>query len=313
MQLLLTNKKRTNLDPDIIYPPTRKVFLFTNARNERHLPEWAFHHLLIGFNHVFIFDHLSQPPIKPFDRNVTIIRCNKANPVKLYLMNVALQIAIKEKADWFIYLDADEFIILNKFQGIKQMLNQYHYAHSLSLNWLMFGSNNHIQEPPGLILENYTRSDLVLNQHVKTFVRPREAKNNPDNPHYYLMKNQNRIFNLDNQIITSPFYSNPTTKAFSQVPAYIAHYVYQSEDTYINRKIKTSRDDNAEIRGFDPNLHQHHNEVENLYPKNKYAKRLSELIYPSKISSFNDNEDSFNIEPCVSVEDNTEQKEQIVF
>jgi hypothetical protein len=302
----------TPIYKEVVYPPTQKVFLFANARNEKKLKEWAFHHLLIGFNHVFIFDHLSEEPVQPFDKSVTIIRCNKENPVKFYLMDVALEIARKHNVDWFIYLDADEFIILNQFQGIKQMLNHYHYAHSLSLNWLMFGTSQYIQEPPGLILENYTRSDLVLNQHVKTFVRPREAIHS-QSPHNYLMKNQNKVFNLDHKIVTGNLAFNPTTKEFSQAPAYIAHYLYQSEETYINRKIKTSRDDNAEMRGFDPNIHQYHNEVVNLDPKNKYAKRLSELIYPSNIPSFNNNEDSFNIEPVISVEDNTEQKEEGIF
>ena len=34
-------------------------------------------------------------------------------------MNEALKIAKMYKADWFIYLDADEFIILNDFKGVK--------------------------------------------------------------------------------------------------------------------------------------------------------------------------------------------------
>ena len=276
MQFLLSNKKRVNAD--IVYPPTKKVVLFTNARNEKHLQEWSFHHLLIGFDHVFIFDHLSYPPIKPFDKSVTIIRCNKPNPVKLYLMNVALQIATKEKADWFIYLDADEFLILNSFQGVKQMLNHYHYAHSLSINWLMFGTNRHIKEPDGLILENYTKSDRILNPHVKTFVRPRTAFHS-QNPHYYRMKNPEKIVNMNHQImnIHNPA-MNPTTSEYSQVPAYIAHYIYQSEETYINRKIRLPADDTGIIRTTDPNIHQYHNEIDNLYPKKKYAEKLRSIL-----------------------------------
>jgi len=268
-------KKPKKIDvPVLLYPPTKKVFLFTNARNEKHIKEWAFHHLFIGFDHVFIFDHQSQPPIVPFERNVTIIRCNMPNPVKMYLMNEALKIAKTYKADWFIYLDADEFIILNDFKGVKEMLQKYHHAHSLALNWLMFGTNDHIQEPKGLIFDNYTKSEKKLDQHVKTFVRPNEVIRTA-NPHYYSMKNSNKLFNLNNQLMNPRTLSfNPIHCEYSQVSAYIAHYIYQSEETYINRKIKLPRDDMAVIRSIDKDIHTRYNDIENNDPKNKYSERL---------------------------------------
>jgi hypothetical protein len=233
------HKKPKKIDvPILIYPPTKRVFLFTNARNEKHIQEWAFHHLLIGFDHVFIFDHKSQPPILPFDRNVTVIRCDIPNPVKIYLMNEAFKIAKIYKADWFIYLDADEFIILNDFKGVKEMLQKYHYAHSLSLNWLMFGTNHHVQEPKGLIFDNYTKSENKLDQHVKTFVRPNEVLRSV-NPHHYSMKKSNKLVNLNNKLMKPDTLAfNPTNSTYLEVPAYIAHYIYQSQETYINRKIK---------------------------------------------------------------------------
>lgn len=267
-------KRRSHQNPNIIYPPTKKVFLFTNARNEKHIKEWAFHHLLIGFDRVFIFDHKSQPPIIPFDRNVQIIRCDKPNPVKIYLMNEALKIAHMCKADWFIYLDADEFIVLNHFIGVKQMLNHYHHAHSLSLNWLMFGTNFHEKEPRGLILENYTKCENKLNPHVKTFVRP-NAVIQSINPHYYSMKNPIKLFNLKNQLMNvNSLAMNPTNSQYSEVPAYIAHYIYQSKETYINRKIRLPTDDTGVIRSVDENIHQQYNDVENNDVKNKYAEKL---------------------------------------
>ena len=313
------HKKPKKIDvPILLYPPTKKVFLFTNARNEKHIKEWAFHHLLIGFDHVFIFDHQSLPPIVPFDRNVTIIRCNMQNPVKMYLMNEALKIAKMYKADWFIYLDADEFIILNdftplniyngtlksvpqnmegqlltinelkgnppqedypisnlhRFKGIKEMLQKYHHAHSLSLNWLMFGTNHHIREPPGLIFDNYTKSEKKLHHHVKTFVRPNEVIRSV-NPHYYLMKNSNKLFNLNNQLMNPHTLAfNPINSEYSEVPAYIAHYIYQSQETYINRKIKLPTDDTGIIRSLDKDIHNRYNDIENNDPKNKYSERL---------------------------------------
>jgi hypothetical protein len=91
------------------------VVLFTNARDEKNIKEWAVHHLLLGFDYVFIFDHKSKKPIKNmfygFDRRIVVERCEMNNAPKMPLMNIALKKAKSMRASWFIYLDADEFIV----------------------------------------------------------------------------------------------------------------------------------------------------------------------------------------------------------
>ena len=103
----------------------KKVCLFTNARDEKHIREWAAHHLLIGFDKIIIFDHKSKIPLSKvfenFDKRVKIINVSHLNNgIKMILMNKASIIANYLKMDWMIYLDADEFIILNKYKDIKQ-------------------------------------------------------------------------------------------------------------------------------------------------------------------------------------------------
>ena len=55
----------------------KKVCLFTNARDEKHIKEWAAHHLLIGFDKIIIFDHKSIIPLSKvfcnFDKRIKII------------------------------------------------------------------------------------------------------------------------------------------------------------------------------------------------------------------------------------------------
>ena len=36
-----------------------KTILFTNARDEHHILEWVIHHLHLGFDSIYIIDHLS--------------------------------------------------------------------------------------------------------------------------------------------------------------------------------------------------------------------------------------------------------------
>ena len=55
------------------------IVLFTNARDEKNIKEWAIHHLLLGFDYICIFDHKSKIPIKNIffghDRRIKIERC----------------------------------------------------------------------------------------------------------------------------------------------------------------------------------------------------------------------------------------------
>jgi predicted GNAT family N-acyltransferase len=266
------------------YKSVKNVALFCNARDEKHIREWAAHHLLIGFNRIIIFDHNSVVPLSTvfqnFDKRVAIIRYDKSqNNVKIQLMNNALHIAKQMKVDWFIYLDADEYIILNNnLRGIKDLLNRYSFADSLALNWLMFGSNNLKTDPDDLILESYTKSELILDKQVKSFVRPFQATHS-NNPHFYHIKNKSKIYAL-NTILVNDYSFNTKTVEYSKAPAFIAHYVYQSEETYINRKINLPRDDNGGNREKidTDHLHTLHNSIENTFPKLKYAKNVRRFL-----------------------------------
>ncbi len=272
-----------------IYKPkidrtAKKVGLFCNARDEKNIKEWAAHHLLIGFDIIVIFDHKSLKPLSDvfsnFDKRVSIIKTELPDGnIKTKLMNDAINISKKIDLDWFIYLDADEFLILNnKFKGVKHFLDTYSYADSIGVNWLMFGTNHLINEPSGLILENYTKSSKTLDQHVKSFVRPGEVIHS-DNPHYYKIKNPYKMLSLTFNIMTNPQCFNKllTNMPYYRSPAYIGHYVYQSEETYIERKINSIGDNGIRRANLGKEIHKHYNDVENLQPQ-KYIKQIKEFL-----------------------------------
>jgi hypothetical protein len=280
-------KKQVIITNSPINVLANKVALFTNARNEKHIKEWATHHLLIGFDNIIIFDHKSTIPLKKvfhkFDKRVkTIDVSNLENPIKMLLMNQAIGIAKQLNVDWFIYLDADEFIVLhNKFRGVKHLLNTYNHADLLAINWLMFGSNNLKKEPSGLIIENYTKSELYLTDLVKCFVRPNRAVN-ATNPHFYHVSTNNRCFSINGKLLNQIVPNIENKIEYYNSPAYIAHYVYQSEESFINRKVLLPRDDNAEFR-FDNKedvsyIHDSYNDVDNLQVKNKYAFNVNKFL-----------------------------------
>ena len=170
-----------------------------------------------------------------------------------------------------------DFEFLNKqFTGVKHFLNKYNYGDSIGVNWLMFGSNNLVQEPSGLILENYTRSSEMLDQHVKSFVRPNEVKYS-DNPHYYHVRNPSKMMGIQFNIIKSPQCFNKINVPFYNAPAYIAHYVYQSEESYKKRKIDLIGDNGITRPDMKKEIHQFYNDGLNLQPQ-KYIIQIKEML-----------------------------------
>ncbi len=280
-----------NIKNKIVKPPlhinntpnySRKTILFTNARDEKNMKEWVTHQLLLGFDVIYIFDHKSLTPLshvfRNFSKKVIIERVELDNPVKLPLMRRAVNVAKRLGVDWMLYLDADEFLVLNNYVGVKQLLQNYNFAHSLGINWLMFGSNHHKKDPPGLLIENYTKSVPTIDQHVKTFVRPKYVRS-VTNPHYYKMVFLNRSFSINmKNMPNTPFNVWPID--YKNAPAFIAHYVHQSEESYINRKIKLPMDSHTSnsFRMFDQHMHRLYNDVDNFLVRDKYAGKIKHLL-----------------------------------
>jgi len=263
-----------------------KIGLFMNARDENNLKEWVAHHLLLGFDKIIIFDHKSIVPIKslflPSQNKVEIIECTLDKKIKVLLMNEATKIATEKGIDWFIYLDADEFIILNRKNKIHPFIDLYKDFDSIGINWVMFGSNNHETPPSGLLIDNFTKIDKInLDKHVKSFVKTSQI-NTCVNPHFYLMKNTDKMIGIDYKPIVDPYCFHECSLNIHNAPVYIAHYAIQSKETYIKRKINRESDDSGKFRN---NLnekivkvHGFFNNCENLIPKQKYSNNINEFL-----------------------------------
>ena len=257
-----------------------KIMLFTNARDESNINEWIAHHFLLGFDTIFIFDHLSEIPIttgSQFGGKLMVHRVNiTANNVKINFMKTASKIASRLNADWMLYLDADEYLLLNNVTNVKKFLHIFKDADAIGINWLMFGSSNHKIQPKGLLTENFIMSDKKLNKHVKTFVRPDRIKTvNPYNPHIYNIINPNRyIAATGNRMHSNVFNNVPII--FTKTVAYIAHYYVQSEEEYNRRKCRPM-DNGTGPRQKDINFNIH-NEVMNNQLQNKYSQNIKVFL-----------------------------------
>lgn len=256
-----------------------KTILFTNARNENNMLEWTLHHLQLGFNHIYIVDHLSDKPLSAVLKkvpNVTVMRNNQNVIEKGDLMRNAVQYAQKNKYDWMLYLDADEFLCLHKYNDAKlypvdAFLSAYNdKADQIGLNWLQFGSNFHEKTPAGTILENYTKSEKALDRHVKSFLRC-SCYVSVCTPHAYQTTDMSRSLstNLSTLDEESPYWFHNDTPV-DDLSAFVAHYIYQSKETFIQRKIKLPRDDAPGVYREMIDVHQFYNDMDNFSVRDKY-------------------------------------------
>jgi hypothetical protein len=280
------------------------IILFTNARDEKNMKEWVAHHLLLGFDLIYIFDHKSKIPLdgqflnfNKITQKVIVQRCELDGPIKDILISKAANISQQLNADWMLYIDADEFLVINddNVKSVQQILQYYNYADSVSCNWLVFGTNFHEKQPEGLIFDNFIRSDEFLNDHLKTFFRPnqfltpnahRSDIKNPDKAFHFNGTQLNKVFPV---YLENKHYINPIP--YEKAKIFIAHYITQSEEFYISRKLKLPRDDwntfrepgiilntQKQIINESHTIHEEFNDKINTIVRDKYSENIKKFL-----------------------------------
>jgi len=242
-----------------------KVAISTNVRDEDNVLEWVAYHKLIGFDHILVVDHRSIKPVANYLKvpDTTVIRYNgqPVNPKIHLLNNIVLPFMRRHKIDWFIHLDIDEYLNLNSnYESIHELLGSLDPAVNIvAFNWVMFGSNGHNKQPPGLVMENFikcARSHPAVKTLVKTAVVV-----NCTHVHFWSVK-QPRGVDANGRAWRVGF-ANTTTRGIDDL-AYINHYNIQSYQYYLKRKVNRRTDDGARrTRKSRTQIHTLYNSVEN--------------------------------------------------
>jgi hypothetical protein len=95
------------------------------------------------------------------------------------------------ECDWLAFIDGDEFLFPTAAPTIGAALAPFQYSKTSALGayWACFGSSGHVEEPAGLVVENYRRRpayDFADNSHVKSIVRGRQASRVGPNSHLFV-------------------------------------------------------------------------------------------------------------------------------
>jgi hypothetical protein len=148
----------------------------------RWIEEWVAFHYLVGFRKFYFFAHHCVDDTKD-----VLLRLQRIFDVQVFVLSAELerpqlgayQYAYERfgaEVDWLAFIDGDEFLFSTEHHDLRRVLEPYAQQDlsALAVYWLCFGSNGRMQEPAGLITENYTRrapDEFAPNRHVKSIVR----------------------------------------------------------------------------------------------------------------------------------------------
>jgi hypothetical protein len=291
------------------------VAIFTPIRNEKRIIEFIKYYLKIGIKFFYFFDDNDDSSIlandliqNNIDHDKYYIATRTGNHFECLInrmngtykdssVTYSLEILKKKNIDYILIVDADEFLVLNKFKNLNEVIEYYSPFDLLKINWLIFSSKNLKYNKTNSLIKTFNYSYLYLNHHVKSLVKLSsiDEKNLHINPHFVILKkNKNNIIKniLNNDSELGPFEENLTKFKYNEVNLYLAHIYYQDFETFMYRRFKDP--DNRMINsGFNYENHPYY-----IYA-NKNFDLMVDYFYLIKINKNNiNNEEIKNIEIC---------------
>lgn len=160
-------------------------------RNEaRFLKEWIEYHRIVGVEHFYLFNHLSeddwQEVLAPYiDEGIveveewpylfrTHVEWILDVQTKAYGKIASLK---KEESKWIAFIDTDEFIVPVCCDDLREILQEYEEFAGLHINWQIYGTSD-VDEIPedqtmiGTLLRKAEES-YRENRYIKTISQPK--------------------------------------------------------------------------------------------------------------------------------------------
>jgi Glycosyl transferase family 2 len=146
--------------------------------------EWIAFHLMIGFGRIIIYSHKSTDGM-----DEVLTRLGTRYPIIAYRLGEIERPQLeaykhswgqhRDSVDWMAFLDGDEFLFPTQTDNITEALAPFSTMplSALAVYWRIYGSNGHIDDPGGLLMEKFprhSRDDHDENKHIKSIVKGRE-------------------------------------------------------------------------------------------------------------------------------------------
>ncbi|MEO8298576.1 MAG: glycosyltransferase family 2 protein [Burkholderiales bacterium] len=146
--------------------------------------EWLAFHMLMGFERFYLYAHKTRDGMTE-----TLLRLARHYPIQVHALEDDQQPQLRAyqhahtaygaEVDWMAYLDGDEFLQAPNHDRVSDALVHFDALplSAVGAYWMHHGSNGHVDEPGGLIVEQYPRhahEHFEINRHVKSIVRGSE-------------------------------------------------------------------------------------------------------------------------------------------
>jgi len=172
------------------------VLLFQNEA--QHLKEWIEYHRLMGVEHFFLYNNLSEDNyleiLEPYIERGEIElfqvpdrTLNQPDNLRMQcrVYNEALR-AARGRAKWVAFIDGDEYLVPLEHDNLTCFLEEYEAFGGVHASWLVFGTSNVQKIPSGrLRIETLVHCDVAPAKLGKSIVRPERVKKCTD-PHVFL-------------------------------------------------------------------------------------------------------------------------------
>ena len=216
------------------------------------IAEWILFHYLVGFRKFYIFTHIctdnTEEVLKNLQKKIDIeifpVKGHDSPQIKCYQHSCSNFLS---EVDWMAFIDGDEFLFSPSNDSMDKALENYSdkKISALGVYWSIFGSSGHIEEPNGLIIENFKRRALKKfsdNRHIKSIIRGGQNGNTfPADPHFF----KTPLGRFDEKL--RPINSGLTNYSPTYQKFRINHYITQSYSYYLNfKKLPGASADNTE-------------------------------------------------------------------
>ena len=206
------------------------------------LLEWFAFHYLMGFRKFYFYAHMCTD-----ETAITLGKLARKFDITSFAVNVIqdrVQLSAYQHAcdhymndvDWMCFLDGDEFLFPTAHQTLPEALEDYKdpSVSAIGVYNCNFGSSGHIEEPYGLITENYrmrANADFLSQRRVKSIVKGRQQVNTTSNSHLFATT-RGTVDELLRPVTWG--YMPDYTPSYTRFR--INHYVCQSRSYYLTFK-----------------------------------------------------------------------------
>ncbi|NGX39788.1 MAG: hypothetical protein KR126chlam1_01121 [Chlamydiae bacterium] len=251
--------------------PKHYVSICAIFRDEdRFLKEWIEYHRMIGVEHFYLYNHLSEDNyyevLRPYIKEgiVDLIEWPfQPKNHKDWIQNIqagTYNKTLKERGEeniWIAFIDTDEFIVMTKGSSLPKFLSDYEEFGGLAIHWQLYGTSG-VQRIP----ENKTMIGTLTkkatpkyhrNKWIKSIIQPKAVRKftKVHCPDY-----KTSYFPVDEH--TKRCSVSPYKKNISVDLIRINHYTDRDEDFFYNIKMPRRKNRNP----VPPKPHPEYNAVE---------------------------------------------------